>query len=105
MSKFDRYNYTNNKYKKPVKKGDYVYIFDTDELYESETIYKVHYIAEEKILVEVDPIKNKADLEVISGWSRSSRRIIVEYDLEKDKLYWWVSAWLKVKNNNFINNE
>lgn len=71
--------------KKPVKSGDYVYIFDTDELYESETIYKVHYIAEEKILVEVDPIKNKADLEVVLGWDRSSRRIdyIERYNLEK----------------------
>ena len=99
-------DYTDNKYKKPVKKGDYVYIFDTDELYEGETIYKVHYMDEEKILVEVDPIKNKVDLEVISGWSRSSRRTdyIEQYNLEKDKLYWWVSAWLKA-NNNFINNE
>ena len=107
MSKFDINDYTDNKYKKPVKKGDYVYIFDTDELYEGETIYKVHYMDEEKILVEVDPIKNKVDLEVISGWSRSSRRTdyIEQYNLEKDKLYWWVSAWLKAKNNNFINNE
>lgn len=106
MSKFDRCNYTNNKYKKPVKSGDYVCIFDTDELYESKTIYKVHCIHEEKILVEVNPIKNKADLEVVLGWDSSSRAInyIERFNLKRDKLYWWVSAWLKA-NNNFINNE
>lgn len=108
MSKFDRYNYTDNKYKKPVKSGDYVYIFDTDELYEGKTIYKVHCIEEEeeRILVEIDPIKNKADLNTIFGWDRSSRGInyIEHYNLKRDKLYWWVSAWLKA-NNNFINNE
>lgn len=106
MSKFDINNYTDNKYKKPVKSGDYVYIFDTDELYEGKTIYKVHCIEEEKILVEIDPIKNKADLDTISGWSRSSRRVdyIEHYKLERDKLYWWVSAWLKA-NNNILNNE
>lgn len=106
MSKFDINNYTDNKYTKPVKAGDYVYIFDTDELYEGKTIYKVHCIEEEKILVEIDPIKNKADLDTISGWSRSSRRVdyIEHYKLERDKLYWWVSAWLKA-NNNILNNE
>lgn len=105
MSKFD-INCKNNKYKKPVKSGDYVYIFDIDELYEGKTVYKVYCIDEEKILVEVDPIKNKADLEVISGWSCSSRKsdYIERYKLKRDKLYWWVSLWLKA-NNNLINNE
>ena len=111
MSKFGRYDcidndYTDNKYKKPVKSGDYVYIFDIDELYEGKTIYKVHCMDDQKILVEVDPIKNKVDLEVVSGWSSSSRRAdyIECYKLERGKLYWWVSVWLKT-NNNFINNE
>ena len=108
MSKFDRYNYTDNKYKKPVKSGGYVYVFDADELYESKTIYKVAYYDKERerILVEIEPIKNKADLEVISGWRASSRTIdyIEHYKLKRDKFYWWVSAWLKT-NNNFINNE
>lgn len=106
MSKFDENMFPTNKYKKPVKKGDYVYIFDTDELYESKTTYKVHCMDEQKILVEIDPIKNKADLEIISGWNCSIRRTdyIERYNLEINKFYWWVSAWLKA-NNNFINNE
>ena len=47
MSKFDKYNYNIHRNKKPVKIGDYVYIFDAHKLYEAKTVYKVAYYDKE----------------------------------------------------------
>ena len=50
--------------------------------------------------------ENREDFRTIRGWSYYSRskEYSEHYKLKKDKLYWWVSAWLKTSNN-FINNE
>lgn len=67
MRKFNLKDVIKNieEYKKPVNKGDYVYILNTQQaqVYEGKTIYKVAYYDKERerILVEIDPIKNKAD--------------------------------------------
>lgn len=109
MSKFNKYNYSIHRNKKPVKIGDYVYIFDTHKLYEAKTIYKVAYYDKEaeSVLVEIDPIKNKEDLGTISGWDYFFRsyEYSERYKLKKDKLYWWVNAWLKAQNSYILNNE
>lgn len=106
MGRFDLNN--SSKYKKPVKIGDYVYIFDTHKLYEAKTVYKVAYYDKEveSVLVEVSPIENREDFGTIRGWGYyfRSKEYSEHYKLKKDKLYWWVSAWLKASNN-FINNE
>ena len=108
MSKFDKYNYNIYRNKKPVKIGDYVYIFDTHKLYEAKTVYKVAYYDKEteNVLVEVSPIENREDFSTIRGWGYyvRSKEYSERYKLKKDKLYWWVSAWLKASTN-FINNE
>lgn len=108
MSKFDKYNYNIHRNKKPVKIGDYVYIFDTHKLYEAKTVYKVAYYDKkiESVLVEVSPKENREDFGTIRGWGSyvRSKEYSEHYKLKKDKLYWWVSAWLKASNN-FINNE
>ena len=102
MSKFDKYNYNIHRNKKPVKIGDYVYIFDAHKLYEAKTVYKVAYYDKEtgRVLVEVDPKKNFIDGKYIKGWHDRDIKGIIK----KDKLYWWVGVWLKASNN-FINNE
>lgn len=108
MSKFDKYNYNIYRNKQPVKIGDYVYIFDTHKLYEAKTVYKVAYYdkKEESVLVEVSPEENREDFGTIRGWGYyfRSKEYSEHYKLKKDKLYWWVGAWLKASNN-FINNE
>ena len=108
MSKFDKYNYNIYRNKQPVKIGDYVYIFDTHKLYEAKTVYKVAYYDKEieSVLVEVSPEENREDFGTIRGWGYyfRSKEYSEHYKLKKDKLYWWVSAWLKASNN-FINNE
>ena len=108
MSKFDKYNYNIHRNKKPVKIGDYVYIFDTHKLYEAKTVYKVAYYDKEaeSVLVEVSPKENREDFGTIRGWGYyfRSKEYSERYKLKKDKLYWWVSAWLKASTN-FINNE
>lgn len=108
MSKFDKYNYNIYRNKQPVKIGDYVYIFDTHKLYEAKTVYKVVYYDKEaeSVLVEVSPKENREDFRTIRGWSYyfRSQEYSEHYKLKKDKLYWWVSAWLKASTN-FINNE
>lgn len=87
-------------YKKPVNSGDYVYILDTQkQMYEGKTIYKVAYYDKERerILVEVDPVKNKVDDKYIKGFHRYE-------DLRK--LYLWVFIWKKVlSNSHILNNE
>ena len=107
MGRFDLNN--SSKYKKPVDKGSFVYIYDVDIKYEAKTIYKVHYaeLAKGRILVEVDPKKNFIDSEYIKGWDYSFRSIPEEklYELKKDKLYWWVYAWQKTSSSYVLNNE
>ncbi len=112
MSRFNKINAffdIDRKYRKPVNKGDYVYIYDTNIKYEAKTIYKVHYadLAKEMILVEVNPKKNFIDSGYIKGWNYTSRSITEEklYELKKDKLYWWVYAWKQTSNTYVLNNE
>ena len=109
MSKFKFDNYLNRKYRKPVNKGDCVYIYDTNIKYEAKTIYKVHYadLAKERILVEVNPKKNFIDSEYIKGWKYYSRTVmeVEHYELKKDKLYWWIYAWQQAPNTYVLNNE
>jgi len=78
-------------YKKPVKKGDYVYILETQQqVYEGKTIYKVAYYDKERgrILVEVDPVKNKVDNKYIKGCHDKSKDL--------SKLYQWIFVWRQV---------
>lgn len=76
-------------YKKPVKSGDYVYILETQQVYEGKTIYKVAYYDKERerILVEVDPVKNKVDNKYIKGFHRNK---------DLSKFYWWIFIWRQV---------
>lgn len=86
-------------YKKPVKKGDYVYILESQHVYECKTIYKVAYYDKERkrILVEIDPVKNKVDNKYITGFHRYK-------DLRK--LYLWVFIWQQVLScSHYLNNE
>jgi len=78
-------------YKKPVKSGDYVYILETQQqVYEGKTIYKVAYYDKERerILVEVDPVKNKVDNKYIKGCRDKSKDL--------SKLYRWIFVWRQV---------
>ena len=101
--------YENSKYKKPIDKGSFVYIYDIDAGYEAKTVYKVAYYDEKtkRILVEVDPKKNFIDSKYIKGWDYSSRSIPEEklYELKKDKLYWWVCLWQQAQNPYVFKNE
>lgn len=86
-------------YKKPVNKGDYVYILESQHVYEGKTIYKVVYYDKERkrILVEIDPEKNKVDNKYINGFHRYE-------DLRK--LYLWVYIWKQVLScSHALNNE
>ena len=103
MSKFDKYNYNIHRNKKPVKIGDYVYIFDAHKLYEAKTVYKVAYYDKEtgRVLVEVDPKKNFIDGKYIKGWHDRDIKGIIK----KDKLYWWVCLWQQAQNQYILKNE
>ena len=115
VRKCDSFEFFNNdnyakygEYKKPVNPGDYVYIFDIHNNYEAKTIYKVCYVSSFlKILVEVDPEKNKADSDKITGWDDSYRTFqeIERYKLKKGKFYWWVYAWKQIPKSLTLNNE
>ena len=100
-----RFNLNNNsKYKEPVDKGSFVYIYDVNIKYEAKTIYKVAYYDEKtkKILVEVDPKKNFIDSKYIEGWNDS---YYLKDIIEKDKLYWWIYVWQQAPNSYVLNNE
>ena len=112
MSRFNKINAffdRDRKYRKPVNKGSFVYIYDTNIKYEAKTVYKVHYadLAKERILVEVDPKKNFIDSKFIKGWTYYSRTSmeVEHYELKKDKLYWWVYLWQQASNSYVLNNE
>ena len=74
MSKFNKVSVfmeDKKKYKKPVNKGSYVYVFDVNIKYEAKTVYKVHYadLTKGRILVEVDPKKDVIESKYIKGWN------------------------------------
>ena len=98
--------YKNSKYKKPIDKGSFVYIYDIDAGYEAQTIYKVADYDEktERILVEVDPKKNLIDSNYIKGWN-DPYWMGLEDIIKEDKLYWWVCLWQKASNPYVLNNE
>lgn len=97
--------YKNSKYKNPVDKGSFVYIYDIDAGYEAQTIYKVAYYDEKtkRILVEVDPKKNLIDNNYIKGWNDPYWGL--EDIIKEDKLYWWIYIWKKAQNSCVLNNE
>ena len=105
--KFDLHCKTSEYYKKPVNKGSFVYIYDVDNGYEAQTIYKVAYYDEEtkRILVEVDPKKNLIDSKYIKGWDDYYYHIKLKDILEEGKLYWWVCLWQQASNSYVLNNE
>ena len=104
--KFNLHCKASEYYKKPVDKGSFVYIYDVDNGYEAQTIYKVAYYDErtKRILVEVDPKKNFIDGKYIKGWN-DCYDIILKNIIEKDKLYWWICLWQQASNSYVLNNE
>lgn len=104
-----RFNLNNNsKYKEPVDKGSFVYIYDVDIGYEAKTIYKVAFYDKEtrRVLVEVDPKKNFIDGKYIKGWADEPYRDMhMPNIIKKDKLYWWVCLWQQAPNSCVLNNE
>lgn len=103
MGRFDLNN--SSKYKKPVDKGSFVYIYDVDNGYEAKTVYKVAFYDKEtrRVLVEVDPKKNLIDSDYIKGWNDSYMRL--KNIIKEDKLYWWVYLWQQASNPYVLNNE
>ena len=101
MGRFDLNN--RSKYKKPVYKGSFVYIYDVDIKYEAKTVYKVAYYDKEtrRVLVEVDPKKNLIDGKYIKGWNDRDMEGIIK----KDKLYWWVCLWQQAQSQYVLKNE
>ena len=102
---YENSKYKDSKYKKPVDKGSFVYIYDVDNGYEAKTVYKVAYYDEKakRILVEVDPKKNFIDSDYIKGWNDSYMGL--EDIIKEDKLYWWVCLWQQASNPYVLNNE
>ena len=103
MGRFDLNN--RSKYKKPVDKGSFVYIYDVDIKYEAKTVYKVAYYDKEtrRILVEVDPKRNFIDGKYIKGWTETYRG--KPGIIKKDKLYWWVCLWQQAQSPYVLKNE
>lgn len=105
MGRFDLNN--SSKYKNPVDKGSFVYIYDVDIKYEAKTAYKVAFYDERtrRVLVEVDPKKNLIDGKYIKGWTESYRDMYTSGIIKKDKLYWWVCLWQQAQNQYILKNE
>lgn len=106
MGRFDLSN--NSKYKEPVDKGSFVYIYDVDIKYEAKTAYKVAFYDKEtrRVLVEVDPKKNFIDGKYIKGWADEPYRDMhMPNIIKKDKLYWWICLWQQAPNSYVLNNE
>lgn len=106
MGRFDLNN--SSKYKNPVDKGSFVYIYDVDIKYEAKTAYKVAFYDKEtrRVLVEVDPKKNLIDGKYIKGWADEPYRDMhMPNIIKKDKLYWWVCLWQQVQNRYVLKNE
>jgi hypothetical protein len=99
----------NEKYwkRQDCKKDDFVEVSECLN-YTAKTLYKVAYCnpfyTPKRILVEVDPIKNKADLGWINGWVAKmhlSSKEIERYQINPEKRYWWISWW-NLKEANFL---
>ena len=94
------------------KKGDLVEVSENLD-YTAKTIYKVAYYDSDRnpnrILVEVDPEKNRIDLDVISGWEADkalSHADIEKYQIDFEKEYWWINFWnFKEAKIYFLKNE
>ena len=94
------------------KKGDLVEVSENLN-YTAKTIYKVAYCDSDKkpnrILVEVDPEKNRIDLDIIFGWKACnalSNYDIEKYQIDSEKEYWWVNWWnFKELKIYFLKNE
>ena len=99
--------YENSKYKKPIDKGSFAYIYDIDAGYEAKTVYKVAYYDEKakRILVEVDPKKNFIDSKYIKGWNDPPYRMGLEDIIKEGKLYWWICLWQQASKSYVLNNE
>lgn len=104
---------TNEKYwKRPFcKKDDFVEVSECLN-YTAKTLFKVVYCnlscLPKKILVEVDPIKNKVDLGWINGWVAKfhlSSNEIERYQVNPNKRYWWISWWNLKEIKFLLNNE
>lgn len=104
---------TNKRYWKcPLcKKDDFVEVSECLN-YTAKTLYKVAYCdlfcISKRILVEVDPIKNKVDLGWINGWvakSHLSLNEIERYQLNPEKRYWWISWWNLKETKLLLKNE
>ena len=100
---------TNEKYwKRPFcKKGDFVEVSECLN-YTAKTLYKVAYYNPARrplrILVEVDPVKNKVDIGWINGWLAKqtlSLNEIERYQVNPEKRYWWINWW-NLKEANFL---
>ena len=93
-----------------VRLGDFIRIYDRtyDFLYISKTLFKVvDVFISDILIVEVDPIKNAADIDVIRGWHPGekfhSNWETIYTRLKKGQLYWYVYDYEKISN--LISNE
>ena len=93
-----------------VRLGEFVRIYDSsyEPLYMSKTLFKVVQMGiSGALIVEVDPIKNAADIDVIRGWHPEEKfhdwRIYPR--LKEGHLYWYVRDYKIVKISNLISNE
>lgn len=83
-----------------VKKGDLVRVCYGGKV--SKTLFKAFCYSKfncEKLIVEVDPIKNKEDRHNIRGWFGNKMIGWKTYGFSPKKLYWTVGEWEKIKNN------
>ena len=65
-----------------------------------------------EILIEVDPVKNAADFDVIPGWYYKDNGMCKSDEkfyspLDENKRYWWIKRWHLVRkyNNSIMDNE